>query len=93
MASAVQKIIQIAGKDSKVGEQVKTITETQAQSQEKLETSLQKVQSRGGLAKFFVGPDYGEINNTKNYLNKIANRLSNLMKFKINLLTRTINKN
>lgn len=68
VASAVQKIIQITGKDSRVGEQVITITETQVQSREKLETSLQKVQSRGGFAKFFVGPDYGEINNAKKLL-------------------------
>ena len=78
VANAVQKIIQIAGKDSKVGEQVKTITETQAQSQEKLETSLQKVQSRGGLAKFFVGPDYGEINNTKKLLEQNREQIKQL---------------
>ena len=56
------------GKDNRVGEQVITITETQVQRREKLETSLQKVQSRGGFTKFFVGPDYGEINNAKKLL-------------------------
>lgn len=73
VASTEQKIIQVTQKDSDVGQQVEVITQTQAQNQKKLETSLQKVQSRSGFAKFFVGPNYGEINNTKKLLEQ--NRL------------------
>lgn len=78
VADAVQKIIQITEKDDGVGEQVKIIAETQAQSQEKLETSLQKVQSRTGFAKFFVGPNYSEINNAKKLLEQNREQIKKL---------------
>ncbi|OHA95768.1 MAG: hypothetical protein A3C63_02060 [Candidatus Zambryskibacteria bacterium RIFCSPHIGHO2_02_FULL_39_82] len=78
VASAVQKIIQITEKDSEVGQQVKTIAEIQAQSQEKLETSLQKVQSRSGFTKFFVGPNYSEINNAKKLLEQNREQIKQL---------------
>lgn len=78
VTNAVQKIIQITEKDSEVEQQVKTIAQTQAQSQEKLETSLQKVQSRSGFAKFFVGPNYGEINNAKKLLEQNREQIKQL---------------
>src|SRR3989338_1570659 len=68
VASAVQEILQVAENDNGIGQQVKIIAQTQTQNQEKLEISLQKVQSRSGFAKFFVGPNYGEINNVKKLL-------------------------
>lgn len=78
VADAVQEILQITEKDSEIGQKIKIITQTQTQNQEKLETSLQKVQNRGGLTKFFVGPDYGEINNTKKLLEKNREQVKQL---------------
>lgn len=87
VANAVQEMLQVADRNGGIGQQVKTIAQTQAQNQEKLETSLQKVQSRSGFAKFFVGPNYGEINNAKKILeqnkeqikqlNQVKNQLAN----------------
>ena len=87
VSNAVQEILQVAERNSGIGQQVKTIAQTQTQNQEKLETSLQKVQSRSDFAKFFVGPNYGEINNTKKsleqnreqikQLNQVKNQLAN----------------
>jgi len=87
VANAVQQMLQVADRNGGIGQQVKTIAQTQTQNQEKLETSLEKVQSRGGFAKFFVGPNYGEINNAQKLLeqnreqikqlNQIKNQLSN----------------
>ncbi|NTW30570.1 MAG: hypothetical protein HGA33_04780 [Candidatus Moranbacteria bacterium] len=87
VANAVQEMLHVADSNDGIGQQVKTIIQTQAQNQEKLETSLQKVESRGGFAKFLVGPDYGEINNAKKILeqnqeqsrqlNQIKNQFSN----------------
>lgn len=87
VASAVQEILQVAERDSGVGQQIKIIAQTQTQNQEKLEASLQKVQNRSGFAKFFIGSDYGEINNAKKLLeqnreqikqlNQVKNQLAN----------------
>lgn len=78
IASAVQEILQVAEKDSIVGQQVKIIAQTQTQNQEKLEAILQKVQSRSGFTKFFVGPDYGEINNAKKLLEQNREQIKQL---------------
>lgn len=87
VANAVQEMLQVANRNGGIGQQVKTIAQTQTQNQEKLETSLQKVQSRSSFSKFFVGPNYGEINNAKKILeqnkeqikqlNQVKNQLSN----------------
>ncbi len=87
VANAVQEMLQVANRNGGIGQQVKTIAQTQTQNQEKLEASLQKVQSRVGLAKFFVGPDYDEISNAKKILeqnkeqieqlNQVKNQLAN----------------
>jgi len=76
VANAVQEMLQVAEKNGGIGQKVKTIAQTQTQNQDKLETSLQKVQSRSGFSKFFVRPNYGEANNAKKFWNKIVNRLS-----------------
>lgn len=68
VANAVQEIIKVADRNSGVGEQIKTIAQTQNQSQERLETSTQKIQTRSGFAKFFIGPDYGEIKKSRKLL-------------------------
>ncbi len=54
-------------------------------NQGELETSLQKVQSRGGLAKFFLGPDYGEINNAKKLLEQNREQIKQLDQIKSQL--------
>ncbi|MFH1890490.1 MAG: hypothetical protein ABIJ91_02925 [Candidatus Kuenenbacteria bacterium] len=82
VASAVQEILQVAERDSGVGQQVKIIAQTQAQNQEKLEASLQKVQNRSGLVKFFVGPNYEEINNAKNLLEQNREQIKQLDQIK-----------
>lgn len=87
VANAIQEMLQVAEKNKGIGQQVKTIAQTQTQSQEKLEVSLQKVQSRNKFVKFFIGPNYSEIDNAKKLLeqnheqiqqlNQIKNQLSN----------------
>lgn len=87
VANAVQQMLQVAERNGGIGEQVRTIAQTQTQNQEKIEVNLEKIQSRSGFAKFFIGPNYGEINNAKKtleknreqikQLNEIKNQLSN----------------
>lgn len=87
VANAVQQMLQLAERNGGIGEQVRTIAQTQTQNQEKIEANLEKIQGRSGVAKFFIGPNYGEINNAKRtleqnkeqlkQLNEIKNQLSN----------------
>ena len=82
VADAVQEMLQVAERNGGIGQQVKTIAQTQTQNQEKLEASLQKVQSRSGFAKFFVGPNYGEINNAKKILEQNKEQIKQLSQVK-----------
>ena len=86
VANAVQEILQVAENNSEIGQQIKTIAQTQAQNQEKLESSLQKVQNRSGLAKFFVGPDYKEINNANKLLEQNREQIKQLNQIKNQLV-------
>ncbi|MEA3444583.1 MAG: trypsin-like peptidase domain-containing protein, partial [Bacteroidota bacterium] len=61
--NAVQEIVKVAEHDGGVGQEIKAIAQTQTQNQEKLETGIQKIQSRSGFTKFFIGPNYDEIKN------------------------------
>ena len=86
VASAVQGILQVAERDGGIGQQVKIIAQTQVQNQEKLEAVLQKVQNRSGFAKFFVGPNYSEINNAKKLLEQNREQIKQLSQVKNQLV-------
>jgi chromosome segregation ATPase len=87
VANTVQQMLQLAERNGGIGEKVRTIAQTQTQNQEKIEANLEKIQGRSGFAKFFIGPNYGEINNAKRtleqskeqikQLDEIRNQLSN----------------
>jgi DNA-binding ferritin-like protein len=76
VANAVQEMLQVAERNGGIGQQVMMIA--QNQNQEKIELSLQKVQSRSGFAKFFIGPNYGEINNAKKLLEQNREQIKQL---------------
>jgi len=87
VANAVQAMLQIADRNGGIGQQVRTIAQNQNQNQTKLEQNIANIQSRGGFAKFFVGPKYGEIKDAQKtleqnkeqirQLNQIRTQLSN----------------
>ena len=87
VADAVQAMLQIADRDGGIGQQVRIVAQNQNQNQIKLEKNVEKIQSRGSFAKFFIGPNYGEIKDAQKtleqnreqvrQLNQIKNQLSN----------------
>ncbi|MDP1834064.1 MAG: hypothetical protein U0944_01145 [Candidatus Moranbacteria bacterium] len=87
VANAVQAMLQIADRNEGIGKQVRTIAQNQNQNRDKLEKNIEKIQSRGGFAKFFVGPNYGEIKDAQKtleqnreqirQLNQVRTQLSN----------------
>lgn len=78
VSSAVQEMLQIAERNGGIGQQVKTIVETQTQKHEELEISLGKVQGRSNFIKFFIGPNYGEINNAQKLLAQSREQIEQL---------------
>ncbi len=86
VANTVQEMLQVADRNGGIGQQVKVIAQTQTQNQEKLEASLQKVQSRSDFAKFFVGPNYGEINNAEKILEQNREQIKQLNQVKNKLV-------
>ncbi len=82
VANAVQEMLQVANRNGGIGQQVKTIANAQNQNQEKLEASLQKIQSRSGFVKFLVGHNYGEINNAQKLLEQNRKEIKNLNQIK-----------
>ncbi len=85
VANAVKEMLQIADRNAGIGQQVKVIAQNQNQNQEKLETSLQKIQSRNGFVKFFIGPNYGEINNAQKILEQNKEQINQLNQIKTEL--------
>ncbi|MFA5124875.1 MAG: hypothetical protein WC473_03610 [Patescibacteria group bacterium] len=82
VANAVQELLQVSERNGGIGEQVRVIAQSQNQNRENLEASLEKVQNRSGLAKFFVGPDYGEINKAQKFLEQNREQIQQLNQIK-----------
>lgn len=85
VTETVQEIVKIADSNIKIGQQVKVIAQTQVQNQEKLEISMKKIQSRSGLAKFFIGSDYGEIKSSQELLEQNKKQIINLKQLGVQL--------
>jgi hypothetical protein len=89
VANAVQAMLQVADRNGGIGQQVKEIAQNQTQNQEKLEAGLEKVQSRSGIAKFFFGPNYGEINKAKQVLVQNQEQIIQLNQLKAQITNET----
>lgn len=85
VANAVQEMLQVADRNGGIGQQVRTIAQSQNQNQEMLEASLQKVQSRSGVVKFLIGPNYGEIKNAQKILEQNREQIQQLNQIRTQL--------
>lgn len=61
VASFVHNLKEIGYMDSGISKQVSVVAQAQSASSVKVENSIKDIKSRGGLAKFFIGPKYGSI--------------------------------
>jgi hypothetical protein len=81
VANAVQEMLQIADRNSGIGQQVRVI----AQNQNKLSQNVENIQSRGMLVKFMVGPNYGEIEDAQKTLEQNKEQLRQLNQIRTQL--------
>lgn len=85
VANAVQAMLQIADREGGIGQQVRTIAQTQTQNQTKLEQNIDKIQSRSKISGFFVGPNYGEIKDAQKTLEQNKEQIKQLYQIRTQL--------
>lgn len=85
IANSVQQMLQIADRNSGVGQQVREIAQAQNQDFESAEASLIRAQERSGFAKFFIGPNYGKIYDAEQKMEKIQERIQEINQLKTQL--------
>ena len=78
VANAVQEMLQVAERNTGIGEQIRVIAQNQNRNQEDIEESLAKVQKRSSIAKAIMGPDYGEINKAQELLNQNRSQIQQM---------------
>ncbi|HRZ95264.1 MAG TPA: hypothetical protein P5262_01710 [Candidatus Moranbacteria bacterium] len=82
VANAVQTMLQVADREGGIGQQVRVIAQNQNQNQVKLEQNVEKIQDRGGFAKFFIGPNYKEIKDAQKTLEQNKEQIKQLNQIK-----------
>lgn len=82
VANAVQTMLQVADREGGIGQQVRVIAQNQNQNQVKLEKNVEKIQDRGGFAKFFIGPNYKEIKDAQKTLEQNKEQIKQLNQIK-----------
>jgi hypothetical protein len=85
VATAVQAMLQIADRNGGIGQQLRTIAQNQNQNQEKLEKNMEKIQSRSGIVKFFIGANYGEIKNAQKTLEQNKEQIKQMNQLRTQL--------
>lgn len=88
VANAIQGMLKVAEDNQGVGKQIRVITQSQNQNQEKIETEIKEIKNRGRLKKFFFGPNYKKLNSVED---RIANHEQKLEELK-QIATQITNK-
>jgi len=82
VANSVQEMLMVAERNAGVGQQIRTIAQTQNQIQEQAEQAIQEAQKRSKLTKFFIGPNYGRLKQVEESLGVNAEQLKELKELK-----------
>lgn len=77
VAKQVQQLLQIRTTGG-IGEQVRQIAQEQNQAQTQIQEQLNKLESKGKLARFLTGTDYGAVKNLKQQLEQNQLRIEQL---------------
>ena len=79
VADAVQEILKVSEKvKATVGEQIRIIAQEQNQIHEEAEKVVGEVSSRGGFARFFIGPNYSKIKDAEKLVEKYNKKLQKM---------------
>lgn len=86
VSNAVQEMIKVAERNGEVGQEIKTIAQTQTKNQEELEIGVHNIQSRSGFARFFVGPNYSEIRKSQTLLEQNKEQIQKLNQLRAQII-------
>jgi hypothetical protein len=79
VAVAVENLLSVADiEDDKLGERVREIARAHAKASEETESKVKSVQDRGGVAEFFLGPKYTDLNSIKDQITQNQVRIQAL---------------
>lgn len=78
VAQKVEELLTTKTTEGGIGEQVKQIAQEQKQAQDQIQTELGKVDSRGGLLKSLIGPNYQALKNMQKQMEQNQLRIQQL---------------
>jgi len=80
VATAVESLIRISNsiENQGIGDQIREIAQTQTKNQDKINQSIDKAETRTGIAKFFIGANYGELKIAKAAMVENQNKITEL---------------
>lgn len=82
VANAVQEIVGVSERNQNVGEQIREVARKQKQYHQKIRESAQQAQQRSGLVKFLIGPDYDELKQARENMDKYGKQIEKLEEMK-----------
>ncbi len=80
VATAVLKLKEVAGKDRKIGEEVRVIAQEQNDSAEKAAKAIEAIEERSGWKVFLVGTDYKNLGGLRSEMVTTGNHIDRLTK-------------
>ena len=78
VANAVRELLEIADRSGGIGEQIREIAREHSQDEEEAEEALEEASERGKVAKFFIGPNYKQLEKVKEKLEEHNKRFAEL---------------
>ena len=89
VANAAAELIRTASQISNkgIGDQIRLVAQTQTKNQDKIGESIDKVETRSGFAKFFIGANYKELGIAKSALAENQSQIQELQQIMTELST------
>ncbi|HOX41131.1 MAG TPA: hypothetical protein PK263_02975 [bacterium] len=80
VATAAEELIRVSNRveNQGIGEQIRTIAQTQTKNQDKINQSVDKAETRTGFAKFFIGANYKELKVAKQVMEENQEKIREL---------------
>lgn len=78
VANAVHELLELADRSGGIGEQIREVARAHSQDEEEAEEALDEAKERGKVAKFFIGPNYKQLNKVEENLEEHNKRFAEL---------------
>lgn len=90
VANSVQEMLRVADRvEAGLGERIRVVAQEQNQIQEQAEAGLEQIKNRNKFVRFFIGPNYGEINSVEKRLENHSEKLEELKQIKDEIVSET----